>query len=55
MGRLQAEEMKTLLDLDSALHWHLQYNHYPPIHTSFIPFLALFRNNYPIYLISCYF
>lgn len=31
MGRLQAEEMAGLTDLDTALDWHLQHNHYPPV------------------------
>jgi hypothetical protein len=29
MGRLQAEEMAERTDLDTALRWHIQYNHYP--------------------------
>ena len=36
MGLLQAQEMKNMLELDQLLHWHLQYNHFPPIHTIFI-------------------
>ena len=36
MGRLQAEEMVSQLSQDQALSWHLQYNHYPPIHQSFV-------------------
>lgn len=31
MGSLQAQEMATLTDLDTALAWHLRSNHYPPI------------------------
>lgn len=31
MGRLQADEMAELTDLDSALTWHLRANHYPPV------------------------
>lgn len=31
MGALQAAEMASLTDLDTALRWHLQSNHYPPI------------------------
>ena len=31
MGRLQADEMARLTDIDTALTWHLQSNHYPPI------------------------
>lgn len=37
MGRLQAEEMKRLADLDTALSWHLQCNHYPPVPLSMLP------------------
>ncbi len=33
MGSLQANEMASLTDLDTALRWHLQCNHYPPIPT----------------------
>lgn len=31
MGRLQAKEMAGRVDLNTALHWHLSYNHYPPV------------------------
>jgi hypothetical protein len=31
MGSLQAAEMASLTDLDTALTWHLRGNHYPPI------------------------
>ena len=31
MGRLQTEEVAGMVDLDTALRWHLQYNHYPPV------------------------
>ena len=31
MGRLMAEEMAEVLDIDSALAWHLTSNHYPPV------------------------
>ncbi len=31
MGHLQATEAARLMDLDTALRWHLSYNHYPPI------------------------
>jgi hypothetical protein len=31
MGSLQAQEMAEMLDIDSALAWHLQSNHYPPV------------------------
>lgn len=37
MGRMQAEEMKGLTDLDTALSWHLQSNHYPPVPLSMLP------------------
>ena len=37
MGRLQAEEMISLLKREQALQWHLQYNHYPPISLTFVP------------------
>lgn len=37
MGRLQAEEMVSILSQDQALRWHLQYNHYPPVNEVFIP------------------
>ncbi len=33
MGSLQASEMAQFADLDRALQWHLQANHYPPIPT----------------------
>ena len=36
MGAIQAREIRDTLELDQLLHWHLQYNHYPPIHTIFI-------------------
>jgi hypothetical protein len=36
MGSMQAQEMKEFLELDQLLHWHLQYNHFPPIHPIFI-------------------
>jgi hypothetical protein len=36
MGYLQALEMKENLELDQLLHCHLQYNHFPPIHSIFI-------------------
>lgn len=31
MGSTQAAEMAEYLDLEDALAWHLQVNHYPPI------------------------
>ena len=37
MGRLQAEEMNELCSLEQALTWHLQSNHYPPVHLVFLP------------------
>ena len=36
MGRMQAEEMAQLTDLDTALSWHLRSNHYPPIPLSML-------------------
>ncbi len=35
MGRVQVEEMLALTSQDQALEWHLQYNHYPPVHPIF--------------------
>lgn len=37
MGSLQAVEMAALTDRNTALRWHLQSNHFPPIHAVFIP------------------
>lgn len=42
MGHLQAQEMaslasKTIDGWRSAIMWHLQSNHYPPIHEAFLP------------------
>lgn len=37
MGHLQASEMARLTDLDTALRWHLQHNHYPPVPLSMLP------------------
>lgn len=31
MGNLQAQEMVAHADFDTALRWHLQHNHYPPL------------------------
>ena len=31
MGSMQAQEMAELLEIESAIAWHLQSNHYPPI------------------------
>ena len=36
MGRLQASEMARLTDIDTALSWHLQSNHYPPVPLSMV-------------------
>jgi hypothetical protein len=36
MGFIQAQEMKEMLDLNQLLHWHLQHNHFPPIHSIFV-------------------
>ena len=36
MGSLQAQEMARLTDLDTALRWHLQSNHYPPVPLSML-------------------
>ena len=41
MGRLQAEEMIQLTDLDTALRWHLGHNHYPPLPESLLPVAKL--------------
>ena len=37
MGSLQAIEMAGLADLETALKWHLQSNHYPPIPRYMVP------------------
>jgi hypothetical protein len=37
MGSLQAMEMAEMLEIESAIAWHLQSNHYPPIPTSMVP------------------
>ena len=37
MGSVQAAEMAELLDIESAIAWHLQSNHYPPVPTSMVP------------------
>ena len=37
MGHLQAQEMAERAGLDAGLHWHLRSNHFPPVHTDFIP------------------
>lgn len=36
MGSLQAQEMAELLDERTAMAWHLQSNHYPPVPASMI-------------------
>jgi hypothetical protein len=42
MGSFQAADMadqiqQGRLDLETAIRWHLQSNHYPPVHESFVP------------------
>ena len=37
MGNLQAREMASLADLETAVTWHLRSNHYPPVHADFVP------------------
>jgi hypothetical protein len=36
MGSLQAQEMAEMLDIESAIAWHLQSNHYPPVPLSMV-------------------
>jgi hypothetical protein len=36
MGSLQAMEMAEMLDIRSAIGWHLSSNHYPPVPSSMI-------------------
>ena len=36
MGALQATEMAEMLDSRTAMAWHLQSNHYPPVPSSMI-------------------
>ena len=36
MGSLQAAEMAEALEIEQALIWHLQVNHYPPIPTEMV-------------------
>lgn len=36
MGYLQATEMASMADLDTALLWHLRSNHYPPVPASMV-------------------
>ena len=45
MGSLQAAEMAEMLEIESAIAWHLQSNHYPPIPTSMVkPCLEAIEN-----------
>jgi len=42
MGWIHAQEFadavqEGLVDEDTALRWHLQINHYPPVHEVFLP------------------
>lgn len=37
MGRSSLEGMLEMTDLDTALGWHLQSNHYPPVPSIMIP------------------
>ena len=37
MGSLQAQEMAEMLDTETAIHWHLRSNHYPPVPESMVP------------------
>lgn len=38
MGNMQLIGMKAMVnDIDFLLDWHLKYNHYPAVHSSFIP------------------
>jgi hypothetical protein len=36
MGSLQAQEMAEMLDIESAIAWHLRSNHYPPVPLSMV-------------------
>jgi len=36
MGSLQAQEMAEMLEIESAIAWHLQSNHYPPVPASMV-------------------
>ena len=36
MGSLQAAEMAEMLEIESALAWHLRANHYPPVPVSMV-------------------
>lgn len=37
MGYLSALDMAQNADLDQALTWHLQHNHYPPVPMDMVP------------------
>lgn len=37
MGRASLEDMLNYADINTALHWHLVGNHFPPIHEDFHP------------------
>jgi hypothetical protein len=37
MGYTQASEMNEWADRKTALSWHLQSNHFPPVHLDFLP------------------
>lgn len=36
MGNLQATEFANRTDEGTGLRWHLQHNHFPPVHPDFI-------------------
>ena len=36
MGYMQAQEMAEMLEIESAISWHLQSNHYPPVPVSMV-------------------
>jgi hypothetical protein len=36
MGSLQAQEMAEMLEIESAIAWHLSSNHYPPVPASMV-------------------
>jgi hypothetical protein len=45
MGSLQAQEMAEMLDIESAIAWHLRSNHYPPVPLSMVePCIEAIRN-----------
>ena len=37
MGTIAATDMVAHADLETALRWHLQHNHYPPVPLSMLP------------------